>query len=206
MEQPMKRLHRKRPNGDAHQSFVGEPNVEPMGLRGRPAGCEKKDRLIDEPPQRKADCVRRGTVQPLDVVDREDERSARGGVSDERKRCRAHGARAHGRRAGRSPEERNFQCMALWCWKIYAELICQWRNEISESRIGELRLGFGWLGYEPSEPGRARVLHAGVPQRGLPDPGLPLEHDGDGRWPRERLVNRLQLGLTADELFHRVRS
>jgi hypothetical protein len=45
-----------------------------------------------------------------------------------------------------------------------------------------------------------------VPQGRLADARLALEDYPDGPGPRECVVNRMQLGLAADELLHAIRS
>ena len=96
--------------------------------------------------------------------------------------------------------------MALGLGQLAGELIREGREQVAERRVGEPGLRFSRPGHQRSQAVRLGLRERGMPERGLSNAGLPLEDYPGGRGLRQRLMNRMHLGLAADKLLHDLRS
>ena len=91
----MQRAGAQRADADAFQPLVAERTVEAKRRRvaaRRTQREEEPDRTALEPSSGELEHSRRGAVEPLDVVDRDDDRSRRGKVAEDGDRGRRDGA------------------------------------------------------------------------------------------------------------------
>ena len=159
----------------------GVQRVAPLGARAH--GREQADRLAVEPPERVTQRARRGGVEPLGVVDGEDDRPRRGEPAQRRQ----HGAPADGRLELRVVRRRP-----------HARVL----EEVDEAAERERRLLLGGPREQHAELPLPAALDRVEPERRLADAGLAADQQrprarGDG--PHERL-DASRLGFATDDL------
>ena len=165
----------------------------------RPRREEEADGDALEPTRRVRQRVGRRAIEPLDVVDRDEEglpggKRAQGAEEADRDR-RPLGRRPRRRRA----EERDLERVQLR-GREAAELVRRDPVEqVDQRRERVLGLGVGRSCREDAEPVLARCVDARLPERRLPDAGAADEHERRRCPGREELSNPRELGLAADE-------
>ena len=139
-------------------------------------GEQEEDRPLVHPPQRERECARRGRVEPLVVVDREDNRP----LGSENLQ------RAPDRDAERArievvsillDEERDLQRMAPGRRQRRQHALENALEQVAEAGVGQPPLRFSRPRHEDAEPSFTRSLDPGEPERRLPDACLALEHE-----------------------------
>jgi hypothetical protein len=175
----MQRTRAQPGNTDALELVVPYRTVETQ--RGR-AICRRTERnqepdaTTGEPTNRKRQHPSRWTVEPLDIVDRNQQRSHRGERAKHRHGRR--GNRALTRRCivGARPEERNLERVTLRRRKHGKDLRLDPHQQIRESRVRKRRLHLCGRAPQHANRGRSRRGQRVTPKRRLPDAGLTLEH------------------------------
>ena len=167
----------------------------------RATGEQKEDRPFIQPPQRESKCARRGRIEPLAVVDRENnwplgsENLERAPDRDtERARIEVFGILLE--------EECYLECTAPGCRQRRQHALENAFEQVAEAGVGQPPLGFCRPRRQDAEPSCARSLEPGEPERRLPDARLTLEHERQRPFHDtiEKRVYRRELSLPADGL------
>ena len=146
-------------------------------------------RLGSQPPRHEGECLRRGAVEPLRVVDDAEQRLLLGHLGQEGQR-REPDEESIGRFTRAQPEGRG---------KRVALRVRQMRETIQHRRAelmqaGERKLHLGLDARRPRDPTFRRARGEVLQQRGLADTRLAAK-DEDSAMAREDVVNRLIEGL-----------
>jgi hypothetical protein len=220
---PEQRLPRERPvkpiAQDAMQGAGAErPDAKPAAPRllhcknelglvgtgvGDPLREEQEHRCLAEPPEREGERPRRREVEPLDVVDRDDERA---GLREQLQ----HVAHRDRQRAvvdglfGLVLQERHLERPPPRRAQPWQRLVGDTLEEVAQARVREAALRLRGARREHHEATCARRLDGSLPERRLADPRVPLEDEH-----RRAVVRSLeeprdggQLLLPADDLEH----
>ena len=170
------------------------------------AGEEDPDRLAVEPPQRERERIRRRGIEPLDVVDREQQRAA-GGQRDERV---VHPDRERARIcrdvALGIEQQRRLERPTPWRREHRQHFGGGFPEQVAEPGVRESLLGLGRPRGEHSEPSLARRLRPGQPERRLADARLAFEHEGGGtfRGPPDEVEQGGDLLVSSDDVHPHV--
>ena len=168
-----------------------------------PERQEQADRLHAEPMSGERQGSRRGSVQPLDVVHRDDHR---------RIGCKAPQDSEHaepdcpfvGRHvAGRREEEGNAEGARLRLGKLL-DRHRRFREQVGDAGEGEASLGLERPSSQDASPGRAGRVAARQPERRLPGSRLALEQERAGPIAarRDEQVDQAEFLLPPDDLVH----
>ena len=112
----MQRADAQRADADAFQPLIAERTVEAKRRRAaarRTQREEESDRTSLEPASGELEHARRGAVEPLDVVDRDDDRSRRSEVAEDGDRRSRDGALTGDGIGATRPQQRNFERVPL---------------------------------------------------------------------------------------------
>jgi hypothetical protein len=176
-----------------------------LGPAARTLGEEKANRLALEPARGERERLGGGRIEPLHVVDRDEERL----VSGQRAQPvqESDGDRLRVRRCtdGLGPQQRDLQRAQLrgrqLCELVRADAV----EQVDQRREGEPRLGAARPGGENAQAVLPRNVGPGLPERGLADARPAGQHERPrGLAGREELAQRGQLRLAADDLLARV--
>jgi hypothetical protein len=190
------------------QAHVGQAGREPgPGRRAPPSGDEDRD-TTRQATQGEEQRVRRVPVEPLCVVDRDEDRRVLRQQLE--RRADGDGDRPAVDTAGRllreqqSPAERRRARRRQPLEHVLAEVL----EQVAEARVRERALRLCRSGAHDREAGRVRPLQRGRPQRRLADPRLAADHQRDRRralFAQERL-EPLELLLASHQVsLHRPR-
>ena len=188
---------------DPLEPGVGQGWPEP--LRRRAAnGQQSSDRLALEPRHPEAKCRERGPVEPLDVVDAEDERAC--GCEEPQSGEEPGGDCALVDLGPRIAEQqRGLERVPLDGRELGKDVVHDAAEQIGHSRIREPCLCVGRAARQDAVAARGRTGDRSQPYGGLADPGRTVEQDND----REQLgvveeaKDRPELALPAEELAGR---
>ena len=169
----------------------------------RADGEDRPHPLGGQAPQRELERRRRRTIEPVEVVDGDDDGPLVGELPDEREE----GGPQHPG-SWRPPrlrsQQRHLERLALHVRNRRVELLRQARQQIGEPGEREPRLGLGRPRCQHRRAPGARTRDRLVPDRGLADPGLADDRE-DGvaiRAPLEERLDRCELGLAPDDARH----
>jgi DNA-binding CsgD family transcriptional regulator len=138
-------------------------------------------------------------VQPLHVVDRDEQRPARGGQPDQAERPGRHRPCAHATRTGLGPQQRGPECDALRQRQLLRQLVEELAAERVEPRVRQLLLGVANPDRQHTPSVLVGVLDGGAPQSRLPDSSRPVENERGRRAVGfDELAQRGQLRLAAE--------
>ena len=150
-----------------------------LGTSPRTA-TQRADALPLEPCEGEPDGTERGGIEPLEVVDRETERVARSEGSQRREE-RSRDCSFVGLPFRVAEQQRALERPALDRGQGREHLVDDVSEEIGQPGVREARLRLGRPAREHAVPRCGRVLDAGEPDRGLPDPRLAVERDRRGK-------------------------
>ena len=136
-------------------------------------GKQERERLGREPPRREGERFGRRTVEPVCVVDDNEQRDSLGRHAEEAERTRVDGEPI--RRRDRLERERGADGARLRLWNL-GEMNEQRSEERLQARERELGLGFDRRVVQHLEA--ARLLHGVIEKYRLADPGAAAEHEG----------------------------
>ena len=163
-------------------------------------GEQKPDRLVLEPPHGERQRLGRRRIQPLDVVDGNQQRPPhrqRPQRVEEAERDRS-GLRRNIGRLG--TQERNLQRTQLRRRQPSQLLRAHTVEQIDQRREREPRLGLARAGGKHTQPSPARRSQPRLPQRRLPDTRPAAENERQlGRVGPDELEQDAELTLTADD-------
>ena len=147
-----------------------------VGTRDAPRK-QTRDVATGWPAQRECKRARRRRIEPLHVVDRDQQRR----LVAEQLQGTSHG---YGHRStidrttrNRLEEQGNFECVPPRRGKRREHLVENVLEEIAQTDMGEATFVLGRSRRQDAQATRARQLHPGQPERRLPDPGLAREHE-----------------------------
>ena len=142
-----------------------------------PAGEEDADVVLGQSPQRKGERARRRRIQPLHVVDRDEERLAVG--EQLQRRADGHGKGAEVDRLLRvvPQEQGDLERAPPRCRQLGQHVGERVLEQVSQPGMGDSELDLGGPGGEDAQPALPRRLDTGEPERRLPDPGLALQDE-----------------------------
>ena len=157
---------------------------------------------IGEAPHEEGDGRGRGLIEPLRVVDCEEDGLAPGGAADEARRARPDAVQLQG---GITGEVRTQQCdlEAPPLWRgDGGQLALERLQQVRERLVGKAHLGLRGSRLQDPEAACPGALASHRPEAALADPGWPLDHQarrcgwrgGDGR--QELVELREFLGAT----------
>ena len=188
-QQPVERASAERSDGQSPHALSTKRLLEPRGPRPfHESAGEQKEHLVPvEPPKRECERTRRGRVEPLDVVDGNEERLPLA-------QCLEHAADRHAQCAAIDrlirrvlDEQGNLERMSPRRRERRQHVVDGALEQISQPRVSEAVLGLGRSRREDAQSSRPRMLDAGKPDRRLPNAGLALEHERAG--PSLRLAD-----------------
>ncbi len=131
--------------------------------------------LAAQPPRRERDRVRGGAVEPLDVVDRNEHRLARGERAQRAENAGANGARLARRGASLGVQERDLERAGLRGGEVGQRLVGYRPEQVGHSDEGKPGLGRVADALQDQLAVCSRDLEQCMPDGGLPDPGRALD-------------------------------
>jgi hypothetical protein len=169
--------------------------------RLQPAGEQQPDCAV-EASQREGECARRRGVEPLDVVDRHDDRLPLAHQAEHIAYGRRERARVGGLVRRVIPQQRDLERPSPRRGQLADHPVEDSIEQIPEPDVREPPLGLGRPCRQHDPPAPARRRDSREPHRRLPDPGLALENQ------RHRLlggaveeaVDGAELPVAADDL------
>ena len=170
-------------------------------LRIGAPGEQEEHAASAEPSQRERQRARRGRVEPLEVVDRDDKRLVR--AQDLQRATHGYTQRAridpiYGRLL---EKERHLERAPPRRRQPRKNLVEDVLEQIAEPRVGEPVLGLSGSGRENAQSARPRMLDACKPERRLADASFTLEHECSGPFlhPADQAADGGELLLSADD-------
>ena len=154
-------------------------DLRPPEAVGEAAREQDRERRVQAPKSERERTRRRG-VEPLDVVDGEQQRFV-GGQHRERA---SHGDTERARIdpiRGFLDEEGHLERTPPRRRKRWQDVIEDVLEQVAEAREREAAIGLGRSRFENAAAAPGRILHPRTPQGGLPDPCLALEDQDAGR-------------------------
>jgi hypothetical protein len=195
-EHPPRRAETERPHLQPLDGCEGA--LERDGSTG-PPGKDERHRTRVEAPGGECEGVSGGSVQPLKVVDGNEQRA----VGRERAQRIPKAERdrsAIGRRvSGLGPEERQLQRSQLRSGQAVEAAQVHIVEQVDQAGKRQLRLGPARSGRQDAYSAPAGDVDRGLPQRRLPDPRLAREHERPRRaGPVEKVVHLGELRGSPD--------
>ena len=168
------------------ESRVGGAGREPALELARFSanGEQRADALVTQPTEREQERPRRRSIEPLEVVDRDEDRRVR---CERREDCRGRRGRP---RAARQHCRRRILRSAAPLSSARRRSVAQRRQQLvghdraeqlGDPGEGEDSLGLDRAVREDAAAACARALESRLPERRLADPRLPREHERGGR-------------------------
>jgi hypothetical protein len=166
-----------------------------------PERLEDADRLVRQTPEDERQHPGRRAVEPLHVIDRDDDRPACREAAQDVSRGKGDGP-GIGRAAGvLAPQRRAVERSAQGTREVVEcclRTVCQ---EIAKGRVRHPGFRLRGPRHEHGQVPLARLGDTGQPQRGLADPGASLKDQSAraGRQAREEVGDRVELLLATDD-------
>ena len=204
---PVERADAQRPQLQPPDGVPGERLLERGRLRsvGEPPGEQQEHVVRAQPSHREAEGSRRRGVQPLQIVDRDEQRPVFGEQLDRAANGDPDRPRIHPLTRVLLAQERDLERTAPRRRQPGQDFVEHVLEQIAEAHVREPALGLGRSRHEDAQPRRTRVVDTGPPERRLPDPRLALEHERGrhGVGPVDERVDGGELVLPADNLERR---
>jgi len=165
---------------------------------------EETDGKTPESPSRELQHPSRGTVEPLDVIHRDDDRRPGGQLSQHRHRRHRDRTRTSDRVTAACSQQRNLERFPLRRCECRKDLRLDPRQQVGQRRVRKRRLRLRRRTRQHRKRSCPRASDAFPPQGGLADPSLTLKHER-GRTLRQRIEETAddpQLFLPAQKLSH----
>ena len=202
----MKRADAERSHLHPLNGLRTERLLESRPLRSvdQAPGEQQEHACSGEPSERERERARRRGIEPLKIVDRDENGPV---VGEQLQRAPSRDpecARIH-RICGRLFEEkRHLERAPPGRRQRGQDVVEDVLEEIAEPDVGEAALGLGRSRREDAQSTRARMLDAGQPERRLPDPRIALQHECGRPFPHvvDEGVKGGELLLPADDLEH----
>jgi len=182
VDHPVDRAEAEGPDREPEHPRVPQAALErrggPIGLR-RPRGQDHADRLLAEPSEREREHALGLRVEPVGIVDRDEDGPATRERTDRVEEPAGHAL--GGRRPARLlPEERHGQRVSGWWTQILGDLVEHRIDEIAQGRERQGPFGLGRAARQDPVPAVGRSRAGRVEQGGLARPGLALQDDRSG--------------------------
>jgi hypothetical protein len=129
--------------------------------------------------ERECERPSRGRIEPLGIIDGQQQRTATGHAVQECGQPCADSARLEVARAGVPAQGGNLQGPALRWWKVSERLVWYVPKEVRETDVGEARVGRAWTAYEHGPTSESSLVDYIRPQRGLADARLAFDEKRD---------------------------
>jgi hypothetical protein len=162
-----------------------------------------------EPPQRERELVGRRRIEPLEIVDRDDQRPVLGEHLEGIANGEPERARIHGFRSRVLQQERGLEGAPPRRRQPRQHVVEHTLEQIPQACVREAALSLGRSRDENPRSALARTLDACKPERRLPDSRLPLEHERSGAHACSvnKGADRSEFPIPADNLVrHRVQT
>jgi hypothetical protein len=117
--------------------------------------------------ERERERASRSRIEPLGIINGQQQRTAIGHARKECGKCCAHSARLEVAGAGVLAQGGNLQGSALRWWKFSKRLVWNFPKEIRETYVGETRVGRSWTAYQYGPTSKASLVDSMRPQGGL---------------------------------------
>jgi hypothetical protein len=195
LERAAGELHRRAPPqqapGRRQVERLKPPHVHALGLsqckprgrdgadRGRPLRHHQPD-VTREPARAELDHACARAVEPLEVVDREHQRTSVRHLLDYRQRGGGYRAWIGGLGARVVAPQRAVERLALRVWQDARHLGVDLAEQVREGGVGESRLGRTGGAGEQLHAALVRKVGRHAQERGLADAGLALQHERRG--------------------------
>ena len=170
---------------------------------GGPLRDEESNALIRETPGGKAEDALARRVEPLEIVDGDEDRARACERAQCAKECNGHRAGLRRPALGLDDQERDFERPTLRRRQQRAHVLQKRIEEISDAGERKLRLGLGGTGDEEPKRAFAASLDARLPEGRLADPGLARQDDPGRPVPvrnrREERDDRVFLLVPSDD-------
>jgi hypothetical protein len=169
---------------------------------------QKAEGLVPQPPQRELERGRRARVEPLEVVDGEQDGPRRCQLAEDGADSRGHRAPIDGGRSRIRQEKRNLESAPLGLGQSSDRIFRHRLEQIGERREREPRLRLGRAAGEHAEPALVRKPDDLAPDRRLADPRLALEREHAEPLARriEEFPGERELTLAPDDAYHGLES
>ena len=198
----MQRRDRQRRKLQLFPSIVGQRRLERVRPPGpRPHRAEDADARVDDAPDRELERRRGRVVEPLRVVDRDDDRLIVRELPEEGRGCRRNGAGIDPAARRVVPEDRSRERLSLRRRQHVESCIVDRREEVDKPCERQRGLHTRRSRHEHAPAGGAGELDPRLPDGGLPDSRR--ASDGErgssvGR-PTEKRLDRPELTPSADD-------
>ena len=183
----------------------GEGAVELERRLDRPPAHRRQDtdRLGLQPPEHEAEDLRRARIDPLRVVDRDEQRPLLDEDPDDREQRRCEQPRLRRRPVRLADQERDLERTPLDRHELRQRLVQHRREQVADGREGRSQLGMGRARRENPEPRSRARRDALLPERRLADPRVALEQQcrPARRHSVQKLLQRNELQAPADDLL-----
>ena len=200
----------QRPECQSLDVGTGEGHVPGAvpGIVADPAREQKPDRLVTQAPEREGERLRRRRVEPLDVVDGDQQRTLAGDAAQEIEERDADGVRIRwpGGRPGVPgrgilPKEGDAERPGLRAGQPFDRRVVDRLEEVPDGRVGERRFGIGRPGDEGPTAGLGGPIDSRLPERGLAHAGLGLDDEADRPASRagKPVLDHRELACSADD-------
>ena len=177
-QESMERADTERPDRQTPDRVRADRPLESRHCSlGAAGGEEQKHRARTEPAQGERERVRRRGVEPLEIVDRHEQRPVFGEHLQRAAGCDPERARIDPIVGRLLEEERDLERAPPRSGKRGQDVVENVLEQIAEAQVREPALGLRRPRREDAHPPRVGVLDAGKPERRLPDAGLTLEHE-----------------------------
>ena len=175
--------------------------AEEDAVESRTAREEHADALGPKPSSRVGEPTGRGRVEPLGVVDRDDDRALVGERTQRAQERETDRVGVRRRALVVAEDERARERPVLRRRQRRERLVEHGAQEIADAGERERRLALGRAGREDAEPTVARLLETRLPEGGLPDAGVAFERDHDRSRgdARHEVAKGRELGLPSHD-------
>ena len=205
LQDPVQRAGTERADVLALDRFAVERKLElgSVGATPEPAGEKQPDVLALQAPQRELQGGSRRSVQPLDIVDREQDRLTLG--EQVQRATDGHGQRSEVDRRARllAEQQRGLERTPTGRFELVDHFPEYVFEQVSQPGVFDPQLDLGGARRQDAKPAVSRSLDTGEPDRRLPDPRLALQdqprHARAGR-PVEEGMDRAELVVPAEQI------
>ena len=171
-------VDRERHERESRDAFLRQRAREPQRERRPHPACRDQpaDRVVAEPANGELQRANGRDVEPLDVVERHEDGTTGRRLPQDGQRRRVHRARIGRRPRRRRTQQRDLECGPLRIGEE-REQVAHSLQQIGETREGKRRLGLGGADRQHAPAPIERPTHTSVPERRLPDPRRPVQHE-----------------------------
>ena len=175
-EQPVHRADAERLELDLLQ-WQARLELEHPGSGDEPPGEQDADVFLPEPPESEGQSARGRRIEPLDVIDRDDDWLAIAQQVQDVPDCDSECPVVDRIIVRFFDEQRDLECVPPRGRESRQHIAENALEQISEAGVREPALGLGGPGAEHAQPPRGGLLDADDPERRLADAGLAFEHE-----------------------------